>query len=654
MPSNKKKRSKKKRVDEQKHQCTMDELQAMQVVMHAVSERVAHQSTIGHDLKVSDPPSYAERIDGIPVATKCTEGFRSLGKLGGALRNLWQAGCKAITDSIMAGNYAMFSQEIPLFTLLSPHHRIRLLREVAVGLLCEDTPLPPDTLWHYVAFLAPLQYVNDSGITIELEEEKSYTQYDEETLEPVAAEVPQQKQSGEELWERDKKNDDVVTRMAEGSMRSLELKAMQKKAKIAKKSEPSKSTALLVSEVQKAADDAFGTSDWGAGQLAYQYREIRRLLDVSPAHSERFYISQRGNLNEMSWLFDWRRALREFLVEYWNECDPIIQRLSLDKVLIPALLETNDVVWKRAFSNIPFIMMNWPSDNTNLFQCLIYGPVDEGEDYDARSHLIHRLVRRSSKVFRETWTPESSAADFRYLAVLMHKDIMSPNSLGSLERVDRLEDNDASRRWCQFGYSLWRLTDEERERKKDALRESMSVMSAVDLATRLGALRDWSWAHLWHEEMLKDPTRYKSPDARVRAVAASGTKALIGSDDIAKVSWEHSPCKSQGIDLVSMSPAEAKGYECEDECCDSCNKSRKRNDVELRACGGCGVIKYCSEDCQYDGWKVHRKVCKELKKIVEGGKEAGNLPLDVFEEKARELSPCANLLSGKAGKQENE
>lgn len=36
--------------------------------------------------------------------------------------------------------------------------------------------------------------------------------------------------------------------------------------------------------------------------------------------------------------------------------------------------------------------------------------------------------------------------------------------------------------------------------------------------------------------------------------------------------------------------------------------------AKLKRCGGCGLNRYCSMDCQVSDWSVHRTLCKQLKK----------------------------------------
>lgn len=62
---------------------------------------------------------------------------------------------------------------------------------------------------------------------------------------------------------------------------------------------------------------------------------------------------------------------------------------------------------------------------------------------------------------------------------------------------------------------------------------------------------------------------------------------------------------------MPKSPAEGQpgrhdGTKSETVRCGHCNASRN----DLKACAGCGTAKYCDEECQRKGWKVHKGVCK--------------------------------------------
>lgn len=39
--------------------------------------------------------------------------------------------------------------------------------------------------------------------------------------------------------------------------------------------------------------------------------------------------------------------------------------------------------------------------------------------------------------------------------------------------------------------------------------------------------------------------------------------------------------------------------------CKTCGKT----DSQLMRCGKCGVVRYCSKECQASDWKMHKKAC---------------------------------------------
>jgi len=50
-------------------------------------------------------------------------------------------------------------EEVPLFSNLSKAQRLRLVGEVLVGVICEEEPLPPDTIQHNATFRALIHYL---------------------------------------------------------------------------------------------------------------------------------------------------------------------------------------------------------------------------------------------------------------------------------------------------------------------------------------------------------------------------------------------------------------------------------------------------------------------------------------------------------------
>jgi hypothetical protein len=79
-------------------------------------------------------------------------------KLTGAKARLFAHSCK---------NYSKAAEnacddtlvDYPIFSSLSPHQRLQLVREVMVGLLCPGEPPPPETIQHYTTFQALVEFI---------------------------------------------------------------------------------------------------------------------------------------------------------------------------------------------------------------------------------------------------------------------------------------------------------------------------------------------------------------------------------------------------------------------------------------------------------------------------------------------------------------
>jgi hypothetical protein len=87
------------------------------------------------------------------------------GKFTGAKARLFAQTCEWYSTDTEDGTFDT-PIEHPIFSWLSPQQRLQLVREVMVGLLCPDEPLPPDTIQHYTTYLALVSYIR---IKIEVE-----------------------------------------------------------------------------------------------------------------------------------------------------------------------------------------------------------------------------------------------------------------------------------------------------------------------------------------------------------------------------------------------------------------------------------------------------------------------------------------------------
>ena len=51
--------------------------------------------------------------------------------------------------------------------------------------------------------------------------------------------------------------------------------------------------------------------------------------------------------------------------------------------------------------------------------------------------------------------------------------------------------------------------------------------------------------------------------------------------------------------------------------CGFCKKASTELPNPLRKCRGCGIAKYCSQECQKRAWPEHKKVCRDIKTVLQ-------------------------------------
>jgi len=112
-------------------------------------------------------PTYLERNAKHEFAYLKSQMPRFSRKFTGAKAQLFATGCAEYSRVAEAG-YNDTPEEHPVFSRLSPNQRLKLVSEVAVGLLVPKEPLPPDTFQHYAAFLGVVDCIRN-GLVMEME-----------------------------------------------------------------------------------------------------------------------------------------------------------------------------------------------------------------------------------------------------------------------------------------------------------------------------------------------------------------------------------------------------------------------------------------------------------------------------------------------------
>lgn len=81
-------------------------------------------------------------------------------KLTGAQAHLFAAICHHYIGEAEDGHTGFDApEEVPIFSHLCRAQRLKLVADVAVGMLCEDEPLPPDTIQHNSAYRAIIEFL---------------------------------------------------------------------------------------------------------------------------------------------------------------------------------------------------------------------------------------------------------------------------------------------------------------------------------------------------------------------------------------------------------------------------------------------------------------------------------------------------------------
>ncbi|ORY46555.1 hypothetical protein BCR33DRAFT_131025 [Rhizoclosmatium globosum] len=52
--------------------------------------------------------------------------------------------------------------------------------------------------------------------------------------------------------------------------------------------------------------------------------------------------------------------------------------------------------------------------------------------------------------------------------------------------------------------------------------------------------------------------------------------------------------------------------------CSCCGVVVGAGDPKMKTCSRCGLVGYCSKDCQLSGWKDHKVVCRSTKELKNG------------------------------------
>lgn len=104
-------------------------------------------------------------------------------KLTGAQAELFAAVCHHYINEAEESDECIDAQDsdVPIFSYLGKAQRLKLVADVAVGMLCEDEPLPPETIQHNAAYRAILEILFNA-LEVEIDMLDDYLEVGEDLL----------------------------------------------------------------------------------------------------------------------------------------------------------------------------------------------------------------------------------------------------------------------------------------------------------------------------------------------------------------------------------------------------------------------------------------------------------------------------------------
>jgi hypothetical protein len=291
----------------------------------------------------------------------------------------------------------------PIFSWLSPQQGLQLVREVMVGLLCPDEPLPPETIQHYTAYLALIASIR-TGIQAEI----GTDEYDglvgddlldgyEDTTDDNT--IHEHTLEEEEENRRDK---DLISRQAEKG------KARIDKAHTGTRTRP-------VEEFQAPAPNRL--------DAAQKLSSSMSALFAGPPISAEARRLHRPLTNMETYAFCWRHLVDAALQENTNW-------------VVGWPLCNIDFDWKcQSFKKwalaIDLLMITYNSaDITPSEQALVEGEIGDVDYADrsqhARIHAIEKIVKDLRDSYDPFWKPDTLAVDQRAIFAVCSTNTHNP------------------------------------------------------------------------------------------------------------------------------------------------------------------------------------------------------------------------------------
>lgn len=449
-------------------------------------------------------------------------------KLTGASARLFAAVCEhyigAVNDKCNDD-----PDGVPLFSCLSPQQRLSLVKEVLIGLVCPDEPLPPDTIQHGATYAAMLEVL---FVQIEIEDDMAHDADLRDELFNVGKEFKCQRGIGRPSLTKEEQDERMQKIFA------IEARAERNKEKL--KNNKKSGGEFKVEEQTISSDRLKG--------IVERFRKT--LFNGPPISKKKRQALLRSLNDDEKYHFRWRILADETLQE---------DTMATGAMLVPLCKVdfdwrcANMIKWKEALNFVFVSPVYQPPTETE--QRLVFGRIDVRSYADPEQHARIRAVRKNAgmlkAVYEKTWVPESVGDDQRCIWALS-----------------------AIEPYCTVDHRAW--TNDflaKCDEKGIVFSKRGGYQQRLDLYRELKPL-------------------HTDPDALKMHFTGYGGRYF------SRTPAEH---KDYVLDLsfYCNGPSKDGGL--------GCIKS-----TNLQQCARCGVVQYCSKECQKNDWPNHKHSCKAM------------------------------------------
>jgi hypothetical protein len=481
-------------------------------------------------------------------------------------------------------------------SFIPPRLVVRLVAELAIGLLVPSTPLPPDTVLNHAVFYWLLNDLLLEELEGEMESETMEGEEGEKIMQSMASEC-----------DKDKIREEVNKVLATGAVGAeedrLDRKADRKNMKQILKNEGLKKDVddeALMSSIKAAEQDDTEFSE--AADVHYFNRFKKQVL----ANKRDFKKFRKPvDLSKEYW-FCTRSAFRNCLAE--SHVGKTVPQF------IPQVRDTSIKKWKLAllwlFSG-PTPLIALPEKS---LICIRQNDLLSTSARLLRKKMIQKHVDAAYEQFEKIWTPGNAVFTLRILQTL------SGFGMPDYEKIPILTTSTDN----YYTDALKILDGDENNPAYEKMRHlTISSLPNLDVTTDTPEARaEVQRRFLFEKERYRSILwieavwRYSREKPRSKGVSIENDIDFLyealryATTEDTTTFTNDRVCESYELLKHPTEMREKREKEKNEGRCEKCNKTAPRK--EFLRCSRCQLVMYCDRTCQKGDWKDHKKLCNYM------------------------------------------